>query len=89
VGTTLRPVAIGIISKVLSVLLYGLYSWQHTGHRPVSSVCVISLARTTIAKDDWPIFFRVRLGIYKRVFLRRPWRTLEYFSRVGLYEGRT
>ena len=88
-GTALGSVGIGIIPKLILVLRYCLNFWQHTIHRPVSLVVVISLARTTITKDDWPFFFRFRLGIYKGMFLDRSWRTLGYFSGVGLHEGRT
>jgi hypothetical protein len=89
VGTALGSVGIGIIPKLLLVLRYGLNSCQHTGHGPVSSVVVISLARTTITKDDRPIFFRFYFGIYKGMFLIRSWRTPGYFRWVGLKETRT
>jgi hypothetical protein len=88
-GTALGSVGIGIVPKLILVLRYCLNFWQHTIHRPVSSVVVISFARTTITKDDWPIFFRFCFGIYKGMFLIRSWRTLGYFRGVGLYEGRT
>ena len=89
VGTALGSGGIGIIPKLLLVLFKCLNSWQHTDHRPVSSVVAISLARTTITKDDWPIFFRFRLGIYKTMFLIRSWRTVVYFSALGLLKERT
>jgi hypothetical protein len=88
-GTALGSVAIGIIPKLLLVLRYGLDFWQHTIHRLVSFVVVISFARTTITEDDWPIFFRFCFGIYKGMFLTRSWRTPGYFRWVGLKETET
>ena len=85
----LRSVGIRKITKLLLVLRYCLNSWQHTLHRSVSLVVVILFAHTTITKDDRPFFLRFRLGIYKGMFLMRSWRTLGYFSGVGLREGRT
>ena len=69
VRTALGSVGIGIISKALLMLLYGLNSWQHTGHRPVSCVVAILFAQTTITKDDWPIFLRCCLGTNEGLFL--------------------
>jgi len=70
-GTALGPVGIRIIPKPLLMLLYCLDSWQHTGHRPVSSVVAMLFTHATITKDDWPIFFRFCLGIYEGMFLDR------------------
>ena len=43
VATPTPPVGLSTdtAAKALKVLLYGLDSWQHTGHRPVSSVVAI------------------------------------------------
>jgi hypothetical protein len=88
-GTALGSVGVGIIPKLLLVLHYCLYFWQHTIHRPVSFVVVISFARTTITEYDWPIFFRFCCGIYKGMFLIRSWRTPGYFRSLGLKERKT
>ena len=71
VRTALGSVAVGIIPKLLLVLRYCRNFWQHTIHRPVSFVVVISFARTTITENDWPIFFRFCFGRYKGMFLIR------------------
>jgi hypothetical protein len=89
VGTTLGLVRIGIILKQRLVLLQGLDSWQHAGHRPVSFGVVISFARTTITEDDRPLFLRFRFGIYRGMFPIRSWRTPGYFRRLTLNVGRT
>ncbi len=47
-------------------------------------VVVISFARTTITKDDRPIFSCFCFGIYEGVFLDRSLRTTGYFSGLGL-----
>ena len=69
--TALGPVGIGFLPKPPLMLLYGLDSWQHTGHRPASSVVAILFARTTITKDDRPIFLRLYLAIGEGIFLDR------------------
>jgi hypothetical protein len=88
-ATALRAIGLRILPKPLLMLLPGHDCWQHTIHRLVSSVVAISVALTTITKDNRPIFLLLRLGIYWGKFRMESWRTVKYFNQLNLYEGMT